>query len=75
MRRSRSTSFATRTSTRPGTRDLRRTVRFVPETGVVPGDAEWLVVGPYKEVDANRLADAGWKLELVSPRQWRIYGR
>ena len=54
---------------------LRRTVRFVPKTGVVPGDAEWLVVGPYKEVDANRLAEAGWKLELVSPRQWRIYGR
>ena len=54
---------------------LKRTVRFVPETGVVPGDAKWLVVGPYKEVDTDRLADAGWKLELVSPRQWRIYGR
>ena len=54
---------------------LRRTVRFVPKTGVVPDDATWLVVGPYKEVDAGRLTKTGWKLELVSPRQWRIYGR
>jgi hypothetical protein len=54
---------------------LRRTVSFVPKTGVVPDDATWLVVGPYKEVDADRLRKAGWKLELVSPRQWRIYGR
>jgi len=61
---------------------LRRTVRFVPKTGVVPEDAGWLVVGPYKEVDTAKLAEAGWKLALTSgagraasPRQWRIYGR
>jgi len=54
---------------------LRRTVRFVSSDGVVPGDADWLVVGPSRTVDEQRLEAAGWKLELVSPRQWRIYGR
>jgi hypothetical protein len=54
---------------------LRRTVRFVPATGIVPEDADWLVVGPFQEVDKSGLAEAGWKLELVSPRRWRIYGR
>ena len=36
-RRSRSTSSTTRTSTQPGTQRLRRTIRFVPRDGVVPG--------------------------------------
>jgi Dolichyl-phosphate-mannose-protein mannosyltransferase len=54
---------------------LRRTVRFVSSDGVVPDDAGWLVVGPSRTVDEQRLEDAGWKRELVSPRQWRIYGR
>ena len=54
---------------------LRRTIRFVPDTGDVPEDADWLVVGPFQEADKSELAEAGWKLELVSPRQWRIYGR
>ena len=54
---------------------LRRIIRFVPESGAVPADAEWLVVGPGKELDEARLADGHWKLELESPRQWRIYGR
>ncbi len=54
---------------------LRRTVLFVPERGLVPEQAEWLVVGPARTVDANRLEHAGWRLELMSPGGWRIFGR
>jgi hypothetical protein len=54
---------------------LRRIIRFVPRNGAVPEDADWLVVGPFQDVDKSELAEAGWKLELASPRQWRIYGR
>jgi hypothetical protein len=54
---------------------LRRTVVFVPESGDVPDDAGWLVVGPSRVVAPQRLAAAGWMLELKSPRGWRIYRR
>lgn len=54
---------------------LRRIIRFVPENGAVPADAEWLVVGPGAELEDARLAEDGWTLELESPRRWRIYGR
>ena len=54
---------------------LRRTIVFVPESGDVPDEAEWLVAGPTKAVDQTRLADAGWMLELASGGGWRIYGR
>jgi hypothetical protein len=54
---------------------LRRTIRFVPRGGAVPTDADWLVVGPSRTVDTERIEDAGWKLDLVSPHRWRIYGR
>jgi Dolichyl-phosphate-mannose-protein mannosyltransferase len=56
-------------------RHLRRTIRFVPADGAVPRDADWLVVGPSRSVDEQRLEDAGWTLELVSSGRWRIYGR
>ena len=56
-------------------RHLRRTIRFVSSDGAVPGDADWLVVGPSRPLDEQRLEEAGWNLELVSPHQWRIYGR
>jgi hypothetical protein len=52
---------------------LRRTVVFVPESGDVPDDARWLVVGPSKVVSGERLAADGWRLELKSPKGWRIY--
>ncbi len=54
---------------------LRRTVLFVPDGGPVPEDAEWLVVGPGRPADEDRLAAAGWALELSSPRGWRIFSR
>ena len=45
---------------------LRRTVRFVPRRRRrSPRTPTWLVVGPSRTVDASRLEDAGWKLELV----------
>jgi hypothetical protein len=56
-------------------RHLRRTIRFVPADGTVPRDADWLVVGPSRSVDEQRLEDAGWTLELASSGRWRIYGR
>jgi len=54
---------------------LRRTVLFVPSDGDVSEDAEWLVVGPSRPVDENRLTAAGWQLALSSPRGWRIFRR
>jgi hypothetical protein len=54
---------------------LRRTIVFVPEDGDAPDDARWLVVGPSKVVARRQLAANGWKLELTSPRGWRIYDR
>jgi hypothetical protein len=54
---------------------LRRTVLFVPESGVVPEEAQWLVVGPSKGVDESGLEAAGWQLELTSGAGWRIFGR
>jgi hypothetical protein len=54
---------------------LRRTIVFVPESGEVPDEAGWLVVGPSKAIAAQRLADEGWTLELASAGGWRIYGR
>lgn len=54
---------------------LRRTVLFVPDGGPVPGDAEWLAVGPSRPADERRLAAAGWALRLASPRGWRIFRR
>jgi hypothetical protein len=54
---------------------LRRTVLFTRDGGQVPVDAEWLVVGPSRPVDENRLTAAGWALALSSPRGWRIFRR
>jgi hypothetical protein len=54
---------------------LERTVLFVPRDGPVPTDADWLVVGPSRTSDEERLDAAGWKLDLVSPKQWRVYSR
>ncbi|HJS49002.1 MAG TPA: glycosyltransferase family 39 protein [Gaiellaceae bacterium] len=54
---------------------LRRAVVFVPESGVVPEEAEWLVVGPSRPVDEDDLARAGWTLELASAGGWRIFSR
>ena len=54
---------------------LRRTVVFVPDGGPVPDDAEWLVVGPSRPADENRLAASGWALRLSSPGGWRIFSR
>ena len=43
--------------------------RFVSDGGPVPDDAEWLVVGPSRPADENRLATSGWTLAtLVSGR-------
>jgi hypothetical protein len=47
----------------------------VPRDGPVPTDADWLVVGPSRTSDEERLDAAGWKLDLVSPKQWRVYSR
>ena len=44
---------------------LRRTVLFADETGLVPGSASWLVVGPRHRVDEEQLSRAGWQLELL----------
>ena len=54
---------------------LRRTVLFVPGGAPVPEDAQWLVVGPSRPADENRLAASGWALELSSPGGWRIFSR
>jgi len=54
---------------------LRRTVLFVDESGEVPVSAEWLVVGPGKNVDAARLAGDAWQLELSSAGGWRVFRR
>ena len=54
---------------------LRRTVVFVSDGGPVPDDAEWLVVGPSRPADENRLATSGWALQLSSPGGWRIFSR
>ena len=44
---------------------LRRTVLFVPDRGPVPGDTDWLVVGPSRPADESRLAAAGWALRAL----------
>jgi hypothetical protein len=54
---------------------LRRTVVFVPDGGPVPEDAKWLVVGPSRPADEDRLAESGWALNLSSPGGWRIFSR
>ena len=54
---------------------LRRTVLFVPEGGPVPESASWLVVDGSSMLDQHALEKAGWRLELASPRGWRIFGR
>ena len=54
---------------------LRRTIVFVPEGGPIPEGAGWLVVGPSRPADENRLAESGWALELSSPGGWRIFRR
>ena len=54
---------------------LRRTVLFVPHGGPVPAEAEWLVVGPSRPADEDRLAESGWALQLSSPGGWRIFSR
>lgn len=51
---------------------LKRTVEFVPNGGPVPEDADWLVVGPSRPADEDRLAASGWSLELSSTGGWRI---
>ncbi|OFW75317.1 MAG: hypothetical protein A2Y55_02330 [Actinobacteria bacterium RBG_16_68_12] len=50
---------------------LRRTVLFVGEDGTVPGEAEWLVIGPRKSFDPQ----PGWRLQLATERGWRILRR
>jgi len=54
---------------------LRRTVVFEMESGAIPGDAGWLVVGPRHDVDEMALERAGWQRELATPRRWRIFRR
>jgi hypothetical protein len=54
---------------------LRRTIVFVPESGDVPDEAQWLAAGPAKAVDETSLAAEGWMLRLASRGGWRIYGR
>ena len=54
---------------------LRRTVLFVPESGVVPDEAEWLLVGPSRSLGNADVRGAGWKRELFSAGGWRIYSR
>ena len=54
---------------------LRRTVLFVDESGEIPESAEWLVVGPAKIVDAERLESDAWRLELSSAGGWRVFRR
>jgi hypothetical protein len=54
---------------------LRRTVLFVPAPGAVPEDATWLVVGPGKQIDTERLENTGWRLALASEGGWRIFRR
>jgi hypothetical protein len=49
---------------------LRRTVLFVGEDGTIPGEAEWLVIGPRKTIET-----AGWRLQLATERGWRILRR
>jgi hypothetical protein len=55
--------------------ELRRTVLFVPASGQVPEDAEWLVVGPSRPTNAGRLKAGGWRLQLASSGGWRIFRR
>lgn len=55
--------------------ELRRTVVFVPRGGRIPGDAEWLVVGPSRPASLDRLKASGWRLELSSAGGWRILRR
>ena len=54
---------------------LRRTVLFVDEKGNIPESADWLVVGPGKTVDTERLESESWQLALASRGGWRLYGR
>ena len=54
---------------------LRRTVVFVPEGTTSVPSADWLVVGPSRPIDASRARDEGWRLELSSPKGWRIFSR
>ena len=54
---------------------LRRTVLFAPESGFVPEEAAWLVVGPSRSIDEAGLDEAGWTRELASAGGWRIYSR
>jgi len=54
---------------------LRRKVLFVPEGGVPPQDADWLVVGPARSVDDGVLAGSPWTREVASAGGWRIYKR
>jgi hypothetical protein len=49
---------------------LRRTVLFVDEDGRIPDEAEWLVIGPGRNLDAT-----GWRLRLATERGWRILRR
>lgn len=55
--------------------ELRRTVVFVPRRGVVPGEAGWLVIGPTRPANVDRLTDHGWTLELASAGGWRVFRR
>jgi hypothetical protein len=54
---------------------LRRTVLFVPADGDVPEGATWLVVGPSRPVDEQRLRASGWAPRLSSPGGWRVFSR
>jgi hypothetical protein len=54
---------------------LRRTVLFADDRGAIPDTAEWLVVGPGKNVAATRLAAGGWRIAHSSAGGWRIFRR
>jgi hypothetical protein len=56
-------------------RGLRRTVLFVPVSGDVPEEAQWLVVGPSRSLRGTEVAGAAWMREFESAGGWRIYGR
>jgi Dolichyl-phosphate-mannose-protein mannosyltransferase len=53
---------------------LRRTVVFVPESGAVPDDARWLVVGPGRALSAPERGPE-WRPRLETSGGWRVFER
>jgi hypothetical protein len=54
---------------------LRRTVLFAGESGSIPETADWLVVGPYRDLAVAAPSESGWRLVVATERGWRIYER